>query len=211
MSFSLTRTITASALGLLLIQMPVLAAPMDHSQMDHSTMDHSSMNMAQPAKAMKGMKKTQPIEPGQGAFATIAEIVVLLTNDPKTDWSKVNIDGLREHLIDMDELVLRANSKMTVSSDKVVFSVTGSGRTLKAIHAMVPAHSGVLTRTTNWKIVSKITSDGAIMTITSDAPGALKMVKALGFYGVMATGAHHQSHHFAMAKGAMGDHAHAHN
>ena len=174
-------------------------------------MDHSKMNMAQPAKAMKGMKATAPKEPGQGAFATIAEIVVLLNNDPKTDWSKVNIDGLREHLIDMDELVLRANSKMSASDDKIVFTVTGSGRTLKAIHAMVPAHSGVLTRTTNWKIVGKNTDTGAIMTITSKAPGALKIVKALGFFGVMATGAHHQAHHFAMAKGAMGDHAHAHN
>jgi hypothetical protein len=31
-------------------------------------------------------------------------------------------------------------------------------------------------------------------------------VSALGFFGLMATGAHHQSHHFAMAKGTL--HAH---
>ena len=216
MSLFLKRMITASALGLLFMQLPALAAPMDqqhkmHGKMDHSNMDHSQMNMQKPAKTMKGMTQTQPKEPGQGAFATIAEIVVLLTNDPKTDWSKVNIDALRDHLIDMDELVLRANSKMTASHDKIVFTVTGSGRTLKAIHTMVPAHSGVLTRTTDWKIKAEMTSDGAIMTITSDAPGALKKAKALGFFGVMATGAHHQPHHFAMAKGATGHHAHAHN
>ncbi len=76
---------------------------------------------------------------------------------------------------------------------------------------MVPAHSGVLSRTTAWKIKSELTDTGAIMTITSNAPSALKTVKALGFFGVMATGAHHQPHHLAMAKGAMGAHAHAHN
>ncbi len=208
-----TGSIAASAIFLLLNHAAVFAAPKDpqhnmQGQMDHSTMDHSQMNMAKPAKTKKNMTETTPKEPGQGAFATIAEIVVLLTKDPKTDWNKVDINGLREHLIDMDEVVLRASSKTTVASDKVVFTITGSGRTLKAIQAMVPAHSGVLSRTTDWKIKSELTDTGAIMTITSSAPNALKVVKALGFYGVMATGTHHQAHHLAMARGAMGAHAH---
>ncbi len=108
-----TGSIAASALFLLLNHAAVFAAPKDqqhnmHGQMDHSSMDHSQMNMAKPAKTMKTMKtmkniqETTPKEPGQGAFATIAEIVALLTSDPKTDWSKVDIAGLREHLIDMD-------------------------------------------------------------------------------------------------------------
>jgi hypothetical protein len=50
----------------------------------------------------------QPAEAGQGAFAAIAEIVALLEADPNTDWSKVNIAALREHLVDMDELTLNA-------------------------------------------------------------------------------------------------------
>ena len=35
---------------------------------------------------------------GQDAFAAIQEIVEILAADPKTDWSKVNIDALRQHL-----------------------------------------------------------------------------------------------------------------
>src|SRR5215475_4151224 len=46
--------------------------------------------------------------PGQDAFGAIQEIVEILQSDPKTDWSKVNIDGLRQHLIDMNEVTLHA-------------------------------------------------------------------------------------------------------
>ena len=46
--------------------------------------------------------------PGQDAFGTIQEIVQILQSDPKTDWSKVNIDALRQHLIDMNEVTLHA-------------------------------------------------------------------------------------------------------
>ena len=46
--------------------------------------------------------------PGQEAFGTIQEIVRILEADPTTDWSKVNIGALREHLIDMDEVTMRA-------------------------------------------------------------------------------------------------------
>jgi len=41
--------------------------------------------------------------PGQDAFGAIQEIVQILDADPKTDWSKVDLEALRQHLIDMDE------------------------------------------------------------------------------------------------------------
>ena len=51
---------------------------------------------------------------GQDAFAAIQEVVEILTADPKTDWSKVNIDALRQHLIDMNNVTL--NAKVTYPS-----------------------------------------------------------------------------------------------
>lgn len=170
-------------------------------QMNHATMNHDQM---------KATNKTgsQSTEPGQGAFATIAEIVVILTNDPMTDWDKVDIAGLREHLVDMDELSLRASSTTAVFDDRIVFTITGSGRTLQAIQTMVPAHAGVLSRTTAWDAKGEVTASGATLMIKSNKPLVLKVVKALGFYGVMATGAHHQTHHLAMAKGDNSIHSH---
>jgi len=51
-----------------------------------------------------------PTSPGQEAFGTIQEIVRMLEADPSTDWSKADIAVLREHLIDMNEVTLRAKA-----------------------------------------------------------------------------------------------------
>ena len=68
---------------------------------DRSHMDHAHAH---------GGEGLVPTMPGQEAFGTIQEIVRMLEADPATDWSKVNIGALREHLIDMDEVTLRARA-----------------------------------------------------------------------------------------------------
>ena len=49
---------------------------------------------------------TQLDEGGQATFAALVEIVAKLEQDAKTDWDAVDLDGLREHLLDMNHLVL---------------------------------------------------------------------------------------------------------
>ena len=66
----------------------------------HDRAGHSAMHEMHAAAS--------PTEAGQGAFAAIAEVVLLLQADPETDWSKVDIGALREHLVDMNELTLNA-------------------------------------------------------------------------------------------------------
>jgi len=66
-------------------------------------------------------------QPGQAAFAAIQEIVEILLADPKTDWSKVNIDALRQHLIDMNNMTLAANVKNEAVDGGMRFEVTGEG------------------------------------------------------------------------------------
>ena len=78
---------------------------------------------------------------GPGAYGTIQEIVRILEADPCTDWSKVSIGSLREHLIDMDEVAMRARTSERALSDRIEIIVTGEGRTLGAIRRMVPAHA----------------------------------------------------------------------
>src|SRR5438067_2395090 len=73
-----------------------------------------------------------PAMPGQDAFGAIAEVVQMLDADPTTDWSKVDLERLRQHLIDMNEVVLRAQVKQTPVSGGLVMDVTGSGRTEQA-------------------------------------------------------------------------------
>ncbi len=174
----------------------------------NGTMDHSQMNQGQMNTPESSTESgVLPTEPGQGAFATIAEIVALLNKDPNTDWSKVNIDALREHLVDMDEVTLRANAKTSITDTSITFTVTGSGRTKQAIQTMVPAHVGLLPSITPWKAKTTRIENGATLTVTASNQAELQKLKALGFFGVMATGAHHQPHHFALAKGDTQVHA----
>jgi hypothetical protein len=68
-------------------------------------------------------------------------IVRLLEADPNTDWSKVDLEAPRQHLIDMNEVTLKANAAAKPVDGGLEIAVTGYGRTLAAIQRMVPAHA----------------------------------------------------------------------
>jgi len=155
---------------------------------------------------MTSSPKAVPREAGQSAFAAIAEIVAILNADPNTDWSKVNISALRQHLVDMNELTLNATAKQTQTDDAVNFTITGTGKTLRAIQTMVIAHSAELAKIDGWNVAARKIVDGAVLTISSHEKAKLVKINALGFFGVMALGSHHQPHHFGMATGQMHHH-----
>jgi hypothetical protein len=142
-----------------------------------------------------------PSQAGQGAFAAIAEIVLLLQADPKTDWSKVDLGALREHLVDMSELTLNAVAREEPIPGGLQIEVTGGGRTLRAIWSMMPAHAAELAKLNGWQVEAATRDDGATLTVTSTDPQQEAQIRGLGFFGLMATGAHHQTHHWAIATG----------
>lgn len=148
-----------------------------------------------------------PVEVGQSAFAALAEIVAMLEADPETDWTKVNFSALREHLVDMNALTLDAAITEEPRDDGLSITVTGAGRILRAIHHMVPAHAAELDKMQAWSASAETTSEGAVLNVTSPAEEIQAKIKALGFFGLMATGSHHQAHHFAIARGQL-SHSH---
>lgn len=152
------------------------------------------------AQHVHGGETVVPTMPGQEAFGTIQEVVRLLEADPATDWSKVNIASLREHLIDMDDLTMRARLSERALENGVEITVTGAGRTLDAIKRMVPAHAHELAGL-GWNARTEDLPNGVkLVATTSDLREAIK-IKALGFLGIMVQGTHHQRHHLMMAKG----------
>lgn len=165
---------------------------------------HAAPNAAtnHSAHALHG-SKAMPQEGGQAAFAAISEIVDLLQADPDTDWAKVDIAALREHLVDMNSLMLGAKASPVVEGNTIEFRITGEGKVLRAIQAMVPAHAAELNKTGPWMLDAQTTSDGARLTVKARTADDLEKAKALGFFGLMATGSHHQPHHLAMATGQM--------
>jgi hypothetical protein len=153
------------------------------------------------------MNNGQPSMPGQGAFGAIQEIVGMLEADPNTDWSKVNINALREHLIDMNEVTLKAVANERKLENGLEIAVTGEERTLDAIRRMVPAHARELVKA-GWSATTEELPNGVKFTVTSADPQQVPKIKGLGFMGIMVQGGHHQLHHLAMAKGEFGVHQH---
>jgi predicted RNA binding protein YcfA (HicA-like mRNA interferase family) len=189
---SLRREYLALALFLIVGTGAVLVATTLVFAQDSSHSDH--------AKHLQGEAMVIPTQPGQDAFGTIQEIVRLLEADPETDWSKVNITALREHLIDMDEVTMRARAAERVLKDGIEITVTGQGRTLAAIKRMVPAHAQELA-SLGWSAKAQDLPSGVKLVVTASDPSQAVKIEALGFMGIMVQGAHHQVHHLMMAKG----------
>ena len=154
------------------------------------------------AEHMRGSGAAIPTMPGQEVFGTIQEIVQILEADPTTDWSKVNIAALREHLIDMDEVTMRAAAIERALDNGVEISVTGEGRTLDAIKRMLPAHAHELDAI-GWNATDRGFAERRKARRDSKDPKEVTKLKALGFMGIMVQGAHHQIHHLMMAKGEL--------
>lgn len=147
---------------------------------------------------------TAPTASGQYAFATLSEIARILKADATTDWSKVNLEALRQHLIDMDDVILRAGVTKREVAGGLELSITGTGRTAAAIKRMVGSHAHVLDEHSDFKPVVKDIVGGVRLTVTAkDASNAatVAMIRGLGFAGIMVEGDHHAEHHLMMARG----------
>lgn len=148
-------------------------------------------------------------EPGNDAFGTIQEVIRVLEADPNTDWSKVNLEALRQHLIDMHNMTLN----VTVLSQKPVDNgvevlvapdSAGAGASLGRVFA---AHPAQLERETGWKMTVRKKDGKYDIVVTTQNLSEVAKVRGLGYIGILATGAHHQLHHWAMATG---QHPHSH-
>jgi hypothetical protein len=144
-----------------------------------------------------------PIESGQSAFAAIHEIVEMLEGDPKTDWSKVDVDALRQHLIDMNNMTLYASITYEPMVNGERIHVSGKGEVRDSIQRMVMMHVAMAGHTTDWQMKAALAPDGADINVVAMSALGLKKMKAFGLMGMMAEGAHHARHHLMLARGEM--------
>ncbi len=183
-------------------QMP--SGQMPHGQMSPGAMPHGAMpyGMHQQHHRAGGGQSM----PGQDAFGAMAEVVRILEADPATDWSKVDMERLRQHLIDMNEVVLRASVKATQVPGGLAMDVTGGGRTARSIRDMVMPHSAELDGMPGWSAKAEPIPEGVRLIVVARDPSDAKTVtriRGLGFAGLLVQGGHHAPHHLAMAKGEM--------
>jgi len=185
-------------LGLVILLLPVAA--FGQTAGHHQGMSNGSMPMDHMQMMHKGPNSSVPTQPGQGAFAAIQEIVQILEADPHTDWSKVDIEALRQHLIDMNNVTLATKVESEPIDGGIRFIVTGKDTVVESIRRMTLAHAATMDGVGNWHFLAKEIDGGAIFEVRVPAEN-LTELKALGFIGVMTRGMHHQEHHLMIARG----------
>lgn len=182
----------------------LIAAPSPAIAQHNESDGHTGIDHATHGRATESAIQLTPTEPVQAAFAAIAEIVEILNADPETDWAKVDIAALREHLVDMKNLTEGAQVTVEASERHITFFVSGEGLVKRAIRNMVPAHAAELKSSLGWSTEAALTEEGAMLTVAASSERELVKLKGLGFFGIMATGVHHQAHHLMMARGEGG-------
>jgi P2-related tail formation protein len=180
------------AILILALLLPAFAS----AQMMQGDHPGGTMMMAPAGQPAAGV----PTQPGQGAFAAIQEIVEILQADPTTDWSKVNIEALRQHLIDMDNVTLHADVKSEPFDGGMMFIISGADPIRGSIQRMVVAHAATMDGIGGWHFIAVTTDTGATLTVTTPASEVQKL-RGLGFIGVLTHGMHHQMHHLMIARG----------
>lgn len=161
----------------------------------------SARDMAQ----MQMGQSTPLTMPGNEIFGTIQEVVQKLEADPKTDWSKVDLEALRQHLLDMKAFTEEVDiiSKKSIAKGvkiQVHAQTRRAGIALKHLFSMHPA---MLKMEKGWDMEAKHNGDLWTITCTTSKSAEVEKIRALGYIGLLAEGAHHQLHHWMIATGRM--------
>ena len=176
---------------------PASARAQSMGNMDHST--HAAMTRGTAA----------PMPAGQDAYATIAAVVAALEADSTTDWSKVNIEALRQHLLVMNDVTLGARVSQSSVAGGARMDVTGEGRVAQSIRAMLHAHAPELEGMGTYRAAVEDIPSGARLTVTAanlQDSATVAKIRGLGFMGLLTLGDHHAQHHMALARGAAMSH-----
>ena len=188
-----------------------MAAACAPAKVDGAAVDHATMNHAEHAAQLSATPCPVPTAVGQGAYAAIGEIVRYLEADPSTDWSKVNVESLRQHLIDMDDVTMRARATQRSVTDGAEITVTGAGSTVAAIKRMVTSHARQLDQDPELRAQVREVPAGVVLTVTARNAGDARVaarIRGLGFAGLLTLGDHHAPHHLALARGTPMAHGH---
>jgi hypothetical protein len=183
-------------LGAALAASLVFIAPAAVQAQTTGGMDYASHATSLGAKAA--------LPAGQDAYATVAAVVAALQADSTTDWSKVNIEALRQHLLMMNDVTLGARVSQTVVAGGARMDVTGDGRVAQSIRTMLGAHSRELEKMGPYRATVEEIPSGARLTVVAANAGDTRTVtkiRGLGFMGLLTLGDHHAAHHMALARG----------
>lgn len=142
-------------------------------------------------------------EPGQPIFGTVQEAIRALESDSTTDWSQVNVERLRQHLIDMHNVALHVQVLETKDVDGgVQLTVRPSGDSARSsLQRVLKAHPTMLKRETGWPMDVTERGEDILLRTTDPSGQQTEKIRALGYIGLLSYGAHHQRHHWKLVRG----------
>ena len=186
----------AAVIALAFAAITPAAAQVKHQ--DHGTASHAALHATGHG--------AQPALPGQDLFGAVTEIVGILNDDPATDWTTVDIDALHAHLLDMHLVATESRPAVERIAGGLRATLDRTGPAGAAAERMLAAHGPILEAAFGWQAKLETYRSELQWTVlvangSSNGEAEAERIQALGFFGLLASGAHHQSHHLAIARG----------
>ncbi len=181
----------ASLPGIAYVPSPAQAQHEGHSE--HQNMQHQKVDSA-----------SGPLqEPGQSIFGTVQEAIQKLERDPGTDWSEVDVDRLRRHLVDMHNVAVnvRVLGKDPVENGARLTVQATTDSAHASLERVLSAHPPMMEREAGWHMDVSTQDEEFVLRVTDPSGEATEKIRALGYIGILAFGAHHQRHHWMLVQG----------
>ena len=175
----------------------IIVIPMASAHMHHANMNHAAM-------MGRNTAPTQVVltESGTDPFATLQEVITALEANPDTNWEKVNIEALRLHLVEMQDMTINVDVKQQYIDNGFQAVVTPTtNRAVKSLTRVLSGHPMQMKAETGWDMQVQNNNSVFTLTVTTNNTKDVAKIRGLGYIGVMAYGNHHQPHHWAIASG----------
>ena len=170
------------------------------SGMEHSSDMNHSINSAD--HTITSNSNSVLSEAGTDPFAVIQEAIALLEANSDTDWSAVNIEALRSHLVEMQDMTLNVNvEQQPINLGFMAVITPTTDRALESMIQVLSAHPSQMKVETGWDMTVTNNNGAFTISVTTDQLLDVDKIRGLGYIGIMAYGKHHQPHHWAMASG----------
>lgn len=142
-------------------------------------------------------------EPGQPIFGVVQEVIRRLEADSTTNWEDVDLEALRQHLIDMHQVALHVEVvyQYPIEGGIHIRVRPTTAAAAASLDRVLRAHPTPLKHETGWTMAVTRGDGYRDLRITTSEAAEVAKVRALGYIGILAHGGHHQQHHWMIATG----------
>lgn len=141
--------------------------------------------------------------PGQAIFGAVQEVIERVEADTSVGWSDVNLERLRQHLVDMHRVAVEVDVvyQHAIEGGVLLRVAPTSGAARASLGRVLRAHPAPIEHEAGWTMAVEPAGEGFDLRVTTTNADEVAKIRALGYIGLLAYGAHHQHHHWMIATG----------